>query len=127
LLADALVAADEGRRAEALDTTAALLTRDPLSADAYFVRGLVQLSGGESPDAVTSLRRALYIDPRFSLASFTLGRAYDELAETGEARRAYEQALRTLDPDDDRHEGLLRQVDLGDVAAACRARLRALR
>jgi hypothetical protein len=28
-----------------------------------------------------------------------------------------------LDPDDDRHELLLQQVDIGDIAAACRARL----
>jgi len=39
------------------------------------------------------------------------------------ARRAYLQALRTLDPSDRRHESLLQQVDLADIAAACRARL----
>jgi chemotaxis protein methyltransferase CheR len=127
LLADALSAADRGRRAEALEATSQLLAQSPLSAEAYFVRGLVQLAGGANSDAAASLRRALYLDPRFSLASFTLGRAYDQLAEPQDARRAYEQALRTLDPDDDRQEPLLRQVDLGDIAAACRARIEALR
>jgi hypothetical protein len=68
----------------------------------------------------------VYIDPRFSLASFTLGRAYDELGEPVDARRAYEQTLRSLDPVDHRHDELLRQVDLGDIAAACRARIAAL-
>jgi hypothetical protein len=28
-----------------------------------------------------------------------------------------------LDPEDDRHEGILQQIDIGDIAAACRARL----
>jgi chemotaxis methyl-accepting protein methylase len=126
LLADALAAADEGRRADALDAIAALLAANPLSAEGYYVRGLFQLEGGSGSEAASSLRRALYIEPSFSLASFTLGRAYDELAEPKAARRAYEQALRTLDPDDERHEVLLRQVDLGDIAAACRARLQAL-
>jgi hypothetical protein len=37
--------------------------------------------------------------------------------------RAYLQALRSLDPSDRRHESLLQQVDLADIAAACRARL----
>jgi chemotaxis protein methyltransferase CheR len=127
LLLDALKSADEGRRADALEATAALLAINPLSAEGYFVRGLVQLAEGTAADAASSLRRALYIDPGFSLASFTLGRAHDQLAEPDAARRAYEQALRTLDPDDDRYEALLRQVDLGDIAAACRARLQALR
>lgn len=127
LLAKALAAADEGRRGDALDATAALLTANPLSAEGYYLRGLLQLEAGAGTDAVASLRRALYIDPAFSLASFTLGRAYDELADPGAARRAYEQALRTLDPEDERHDALLGQVDLGDIAAACRARISILR
>jgi hypothetical protein len=36
---------------------------------------------------------------------------------------AYLPSLRTLDPSDRRHESLLQQVDLADIAAACRARL----
>jgi len=62
---------------------------------------------------VTSLRRTLYVDPSFGLAAFRLA-------------RAHEQALRTLDPDDIRHEAILDQVDLGDVAAACSLRLTTL-
>jgi chemotaxis methyl-accepting protein methylase len=126
-LADALAAADAGKQAEALAATSALLAHNPLDAEAYFVQGLLQLEGGAATDAAASLRRALYVNPRFSLAAFTLGRAYDALAEPDQALRAYEQALRTLDPEDDRQEELLRQVDLGDIAAACRARIAALR
>jgi predicted TPR repeat methyltransferase len=73
-----------------------------------------------------SQRRALYVDPTFALAAFKLGRAQDALGDERAARRAYEQALRTIDPDDRRHELFLEQVDLGDVASACRARLAAL-
>jgi len=127
LLERALQAADKGQREDALHTTAELLAEDPLNADAHFVRGLVLLSGGETAAAVESLRRALYVDPGFGLASFQLGRAYDALADTNAARQAYEHALAALDPDSSRHDALLRQVDLGDVARACRARLAALR
>ncbi len=126
LLASALRAADEGRATEALETTSALLREDPLNAEAYFVRGMVELAEGASAAAPESLRRALYVDPSFSVAAFTLARAYEELGEAAEALRAYEHALRTLDPEDDRHEALLAQVDLGDIAAACRARIKAL-
>jgi chemotaxis protein methyltransferase CheR len=122
---DALRAADGGDLEAAVAITEAVLERDALDPDAYFVRGLAQLGLGDPPGAVISLRRALYIDPSFGLAAFKLGRAHDATGDERAARRAYEQALRVLDPADERHRAILDQVDLGDVAAACRARLSA--
>ncbi len=123
LLDQALAAADGGRATEALAAVAKLLREQPLNADAYFVRGLVELGEGEAARAVHSFRRALYVDPAFGLAAFQLGHAYDATGDRGAARRAYEQALRTLTLDEGRHDRILAQVDLGDVAEACRARL----
>jgi chemotaxis protein methyltransferase CheR len=125
-LAAALDAANGGGTDEALGHASVVLDDDPLDADAYFLRGLVMLESGDAADAAASLRRALYVDPTFALAAFKLGRAQDALGDERAARRAYEQALRTIDPDDRRHELFLEQVDLGDVASACRARLAAL-
>jgi len=122
-LAAALDAAGAGDRAEAARQVAAMLSADPLDADAHFVQGLVTLEAGEPAQAAAALRRALYADPAFSLAAFVLGRACDEMGDAAAARRAYERVLRTLDPDDHRHEPILQQVDVGDIAAACRARL----
>jgi chemotaxis methyl-accepting protein methylase len=122
-LTAALDAADKGARDDALAGVASLLADDPLDTDAHFVRGLVTLAAGEPAQAVAALRRALYTDATFALAAFVLGRSYDALGDLPAARRAYEQALRTLDPEDHRHELLLQQVDIGDIAAACRARL----
>jgi chemotaxis protein methyltransferase CheR len=122
-LAAALDAAGQGDRDQALALSGALLADDPLDADAHFVRGLVLLEAGQPANAVPALRRALYADPAFSLAAFALGRAHDEMGAGPAARRAYAQVLRTLDPDDHRHEPILQQVDIGDIAAACRARL----
>ncbi|MGO9220031.1 MAG: CheR family methyltransferase [Streptosporangiaceae bacterium] len=123
-LAAALDAADNGDRDGALAFVASLLADTPLDADAHFIQGLVSLESGDPAAAAVALRRALCNDARFALAAFTLGRAYDALGDTQAARRAYEQALRTLDPEDDRREQMLQQVDIGDIAAACRARLR---
>jgi chemotaxis protein methyltransferase CheR len=122
-LAAALDAADKSDRADALAQVASLLADNPLDADAHFVQGLVTLEAGEPAQAVAALRRALYADPAFSLAAFTLGRAHDALGDVRAARRAYERVLRTIDPGDHRHEMLLQQVDIGDIASACRARL----
>lgn len=123
LLDQALAAADGGRTSSALAAVAKLLREEPLNADAYFVRGLVELEEGDAARAVHSFRRALYVDPAFGLAAFQLGRAYDATGDRGAGRRAYEQALRTLTADEGRHERILAQVDLGDIAEACRTRL----
>ena len=122
-LAAAVEAADRGEVADALAEVESLLKEDPLDADAHFLHGLAALEAGLPAVAVGALRRALYLDAGFALAAFTLGRAYDTLGDRRAARRAYERALRTLDPDDDNHELLLQQVDIGDIAVACRARL----
>ena len=122
-LAAALEAAGRGNHERAAAQVRALVAADPLDADAHFIGGLVALDAGEPARAVTALRRALYADPTFALAAFTLGRAHDALGDAAAARRAFERVLRTLDPADDRHEPILAQVDLGDIAAACRARL----
>ena len=118
-----LTAAASGDRNEALEHAASLVEAHPLDADAHFLHGLVALEAGEPAKARDALRQALVADPAFCIAAFTLGRAYDALGDRAAARRAYLQALRTLDPNDRRHESLLQQVNLADIAAACRARL----
>jgi chemotaxis protein methyltransferase CheR len=120
-LAAALAAADEGDHDAALAHVASLLAASPLDSDAHYLNGLVTLGAGWPARAAAALRRALYADASFGLAAFTLGCAYAEMGDNQAARRAYEQALRTLDPEDDRHRLMLQQVDIGDIAAACRA------
>jgi tetratricopeptide (TPR) repeat protein len=126
-LAAALQAANQGSLDDTLALTERMLHEDPLDANAYFVRGLAELGLGDPDSAAASLRRALYVDPAFGLAAFQLGRAHEGRGDGAAAARAYEQALRTLEPSDPRHDAILDQVDLGDVAAACAIRLKALR
>ena len=125
-LAGVLRAADHGRSGEAISAIADVLASDPLNVDAYFVRGLVQLEAGDVRAATSSLERARALDPSFALAAFALGRAYDAVGDVDEARGAYQDALRTLDPDGGRLDYALEQVDVGDIATACRARIAAL-
>ncbi len=117
------VLARGGRRDEAHAQVTALLAENPLDAEAQFVHGLIALEAGDPAAAAAALRRAVYADAKFALAAFTLGRAYDALGDGQAARRSYRQALRHLDPDDQSHDVLLKHVDIGDIAAVCRARL----
>jgi chemotaxis protein methyltransferase CheR len=125
-MARTLHAADRGQLEEAIREASELLVEDPLNAEAYFLHGLVQLEAGNAQAAVKSLRAALYILPTFGRAAFKLGGAHEALGDPAAARRAYEQALRTIELTDDRHEAVLDQVDLGDIAAACETRVLAL-
>jgi chemotaxis protein methyltransferase CheR len=122
-LAAALDAAGKGDGDAAMALVGSLLGENALDADAHFVDGLVALEAGRPEQAAAALRRALFADSRFALAAFTLGRAYDALGDAPAALRSYQLALRTLDPADDRHRQMLQQVDIGDIAAACRVRL----
>ena len=99
---------------------------DPAAVETRFLQGIAELESGEAFAAAESLRHVLYLDPTFGLAAFALGRAHEATGDPSAARRAYQQALRTIDMADDRHDHLLEQVDLVDVATACRARLATL-
>jgi chemotaxis methyl-accepting protein methylase len=124
-LASALDAAGQGRSDEAHAQVSALLAEDPMDAEIQFVQGLIALESGDPGAAAVALRRALYADNGFGLAAFTLGRAYDALGDRPAARRSYRRALRHLDPGSRHHDALLTNVDIGDIAAACRVRLAA--
>ena len=99
---------------------------DPTAVETRFVRAIAELESGDAVAAAESLRHVLYLDPTFGLAAFALGRAHEAAGDAAAARRAYQRALRTIDESDDRHDHLLEQVDLVDVATACRARLATL-
>jgi chemotaxis protein methyltransferase CheR len=121
----ALQAANRGDLDTALTIARDALADDPLDAEAHFITGVAELARNAPQAAVDSLRRALYSDPSSSLAAFQLARAHDALGERGPARRAYEQALRTLDLDTV-ERSVEQKRDLADITAACRSRLRAL-
>lgn len=125
-IASALQAADRGKLEVAVNVAETLLASNPLDARAHYIRGVVELARDAPRAAVEPLRRALYVEPNFSLAAFKLARAHDRLGEAEPARRAYQRTLRTLDRS--AHEQLApgERLDLLDVTAACHARLRVL-
>ena len=124
-LSGALRAGDRGDLEVALQIAGDAVAADPLDANAYFVMGLAQLAREHPRAAIGSLRRALYIDPTSGLAAFKLARAHESLAELGPARRAYRQALRTLELEINERP-VAETRDLAEVITACRARLQAL-
>jgi Tfp pilus assembly protein PilF len=92
----------------------------------HYIRGVAELAREDARAAVEPLRRALYIDPNFSLAAFKLACAHDALGELGPARRAYERTQRTLDHCATEQTNRADQLDLLDIASACHIRLKVL-
>jgi chemotaxis protein methyltransferase CheR len=124
--AEAMRAADRGELDLAVAVAREVLAKDPLDSQAHFIRGVAELAREDARAAVEPLRRALYIDPNFSLAAFKLACAHDALGELGPARRAYERTLRTLDHGAPEQAARSDQLDLLDMAAACHTRLQTL-
>jgi chemotaxis protein methyltransferase CheR len=125
-LREALAAADRGELGTALQITSETLERDPLDADAYYVRGLAELARRDARAAIASLRRAVYIDGDFSPALFKLARAHDSLGSTAAARPVYERTLRSLARYAETPHALVGTDALADIAVACHARLAAI-
>ncbi len=124
--ADAMKAADDGELDLAVQIAQDVLAEDPLDSQAHYIRGVAELARDDARAALEPLRRALYIDPNFSLAAFKLACAHDALGEFGPARRAYERTQRTLDHCATEQRTRSDQLDLLDIAAACHTRLKAL-
>ncbi len=89
--------------------------------------GILELASGSPERAIAALRRALYLEPDLPIAAFHLGRAREATGDPAGAEQAYDRALHALDPDDRRHEWLVDQSSLADVAEACKVRLLELR
>jgi chemotaxis protein methyltransferase CheR len=124
---DAMKAADGGELDLAVQIAQDVLEEDPLDSQAHYIRGVAELARQDARAALEPLRRALYIDPNFSLAAFKLACAHDALGELGPARRTYERTQRTLDHCATEQRTRSDQLDLLDIAAACHTRLKALK
>jgi chemotaxis protein methyltransferase CheR len=99
---------------------------DLMNPEVHYQHGLAELESGDAVAAVSSLRRVLYLDPKFELAAFALGRAHEKAGQPDAARRRYEQALRMLGVRPAPGERLAGPIDAATVIDACEARLVAI-
>ncbi len=111
----------EGRYDDAVRLAGLLIDALPLEAEAFYLRGLALVSGGEDAVALVDLRKAVYLDPGAGLAHFLLAGA---LARTGAGAAAAREfaaaadALAARPPSPDTAELGGRSVQ--ELAALCR-------
>lgn len=88
--------ANIGRYAEARDCCEKAIALERLSAQNHYLLSIILDHQGDSDGAVTSLKRALYIDHDYLLAYFALGNLCRQRGEQREAEQSFANALRLL-------------------------------
>jgi len=77
------------------------LAADKCNPAVRYLLALIHEERGEFDAAITSLKHAVYLDPEYALAHFSLGSAYQRQGKSQEARRHFNNAtelLRTISP-----------------------------
>lgn len=98
----AKAAADREAWKEALDLLDTVEADDQLLPHVHYLRALILLQQGAVETAVNALRQAIYCDPNFALAHYTLGDLYDRQGQRKQSRRhwrAAQLALHGLPPE----------------------------
>src|SRR5574340_47856 len=103
MLEDVRAHADRGEWQQAAAECAELIRANPLNAPAHFTAGLVFEHTGRAAEAEAALRRAIYLDRRFTMAHYHLGICLQSTGNSAQARKAFGNALNLLSerPDDE--------------------------
>lgn len=93
LMTSAKRLANEGRLQEALTLCDELVVLAKMDPAAHYLRAMVMHELGVVDEAVSALKRSIYLEPTFILAHFGLGNLYRVRGRTGEADKHFENAL----------------------------------
>ena len=94
-------AADQENWNDALVWLARAEHEDKFQPQVYHLRAVIQLHLGDTEGALISLRQAIYCDPTFTLAHYTLGEVHEQQGDFKSAVRHWQIAqttIRALDP-----------------------------
>jgi chemotaxis protein methyltransferase CheR len=92
-IAEVRALADRGEALRAEARATAALHLYPLCAELHYLHAMVFMELGRYDEAILSLRRVIYLDPSLAMAHFALGSILDRRGATGEAERAFQNAL----------------------------------
>ena len=95
-LAQAKEAADSEQWDEALAHLAQIEPEHLLRPEFHYLHGLVQMAAENAEKALWSLRQAVYCDPTFALAHYSLGELHERRGEYKLAMRHWRHALAAL-------------------------------
>jgi len=105
-LREARAALAEGHLDDALEHCQEALRKDPKSALAYFLLGMIQMRKGNESDARQAFIQSLNLDPAHSATHYYLGRIYLRANELTAAADEFSAAMKLGDPSGAGHYGL---------------------
>lgn len=88
--------ANQGRLVEALVWCKKAIAADKLSPASHYLLAIILQERGQVEEAVTSLKRALYLRPDFALAHFALGNLFRRQEKARDSERHFHNALAIL-------------------------------
>jgi len=88
--------ANQGHLAQALEWCEKALAADKLNTGCHYLRAMILQEHAAAEEAVVSLRRALYVDPQFVMAHYSLGNFALRQGKTKEAEKHFDNALSLL-------------------------------
>jgi chemotaxis protein methyltransferase CheR len=89
--------ANQGRLDEALEWSEKTIAADKLNSDFHYLHGTILQEKGRFDEAVTSMTRAVFLEPNLVMAHFALGNLARLGARQKDAERHYRVALRILE------------------------------
>ena len=96
LLEQALAAANNEHWIEAFRLLEQAERDDVLLPQLHYLRGLIHLQTNDLPSATEALRQALYCDPSFALAHYTLGELHEKTGTIAQAHQHWHRARKAL-------------------------------
>jgi chemotaxis protein methyltransferase CheR len=88
--------ANQGKLVEALTWCDRWVAAEKLNAAGHYLRAVVLLEQGDPEQARRSLQKAIYLDPKFVLAHFTLGNLAHRVGRNMESDKHFANALHLL-------------------------------
>ncbi|MGQ0506927.1 MAG: CheR family methyltransferase [Myxococcaceae bacterium] len=85
-----------GRNAEARETFAQVLAREPLCVEARIFGGVAALQAGMLPESRSELSKALFLEPSLALGHYLLAQVQERSSDHEGARRSYRNAISQL-------------------------------
>jgi chemotaxis protein methyltransferase CheR len=118
----AWIAVCRGAWAEARSLAGRAVAADVSHPEAHFVAAMAELGAGHTDPALEHLKRAVYLDPAFSVAHFHLAELEARRGRDKAARRAWRNAARASAGDALRILRYLGGFDAAALAQACEGR-----
>ena len=110
LLAQAQTAYRSGNDDEAMATLRKILVSEPMSAQAYFLLGMIHARRSDLEQSISSLKTALFWDNRLVAAHVELGKIYIKKGDCLQAKN-YAASAAAIDAENQEVAGLQRLVE----------------